>query len=178
MNPTRILSIALCLGFALPACDSGDDEAAKALLAAAEAKKKAEEEAMAKRKAEREAKQAAEKQAEEEKKALVASVAVLPEKLPKKLDAACEDASKAQDEFMLKFHMTTPEKKAKWDEAKATQLGMAKKTCMGTNIEVAACQANAMRNASEQISKELPAILRTCIEKFSGDSAEGQVAAK
>ena len=178
MKNMHILVAALCLGLVLPACDSGEDEAGKAALAAAEAKKKAEAESLAARKAEREAKQAAEKKAEEDKQAAVVALAVLPEKLPKKIDKACDEASAAQDELMVKYFMTTPEKKAKWDESKTTQLGMAKKTCMGTNVKIAACHANAMRNAPKELAKELGGMLRACMDKFGDKEEGGEVAAK
>ncbi|MEE9382548.1 MAG: hypothetical protein V3V08_03955 [Nannocystaceae bacterium] len=175
--PTLVAS-ALLASLTLGACQgSNEPDPADAALAEAEAKKKAAIDSIKQRKAKREAEQAAKKKAAEEKTALVDSVSILPKKLPKKLKKACDAAASAQDTFMLKYFMKSEEKKAQWEQAKTTQLGMAKKECMKHNIKVAACQHNALTTAPEALKKELPTMLRRCIEKFS-DGGEAKVAAK
>lgn len=155
---------ALCMAVACGGGAAPVDEAKKQE-APAEPKKEPEDAGVAKRKAEREAKAAA-KVAEEKKKAeIVAEITKLPEgKLPKKLDKACEALNTAYDAFTRKQF---PDDVAGWDEKKGTQLGMMKKNCMSGTIEVAACQANAFGLATEDVRKEVPAIMSACIEKFS-----------
>jgi hypothetical protein len=148
-----------CGGGAAPAPD------AKKADAPAEPKKEPEDAGVAKRKADREAKATAKIEEEKKKAEKVAEITKLPEgKLPKKLDKACEALNTAYDAFMRKQF---PDDVAGWDEKKGTQLGMMKKNCMSGTIEVAACQANAFGLATEDVRKEVPAIMSACIEKFS-----------
>jgi hypothetical protein len=139
---------------------------------AAAAKKAEEEDGIKKRKAEREAKEAAAKQAEADKQEKIKALAVLPDKLPKKLDKACDAVAAAQDQFMVKWF---PDQKDQWASGKGTQLGLTKTTCIkGGSIEVAACQASALSNATEDLRKEIPGLFSACIEKFGkkdGDAA-------
>lgn len=152
------LFLVACSGGAKPA-----DEAKKAEVAA-EPKKEPEDAGIAKRKAEREAKAAAAVEAEKKKAEKVAEITKLPEgKLPKKIDKACDALNTSYDAFMRK---NFPDDVKGWDEKKGTQLGMMKKNCMSGTIEVAACQANALSLATEEVRKEVPAILAGCIEKF------------
>lgn len=152
----------MCLAVA---CGGGaPKEEKKTEEAKAEPVKEPEDAGVAKRKAEREAKAAAAAEAEKKKAEKIAEIAVLPAKLPKKLDKACEEVNTAYDGFMRRLF---PDDVAGWDQKKGTQLGMLKKTCLGGNIEVAACQANALANATEEVRKEVPTILSTCIEKFT-----------
>jgi hypothetical protein len=131
---------------------------------AAEPKKADEEDpAVAKRRLEREAKAAAAKKAEEDAAKKIDEITVLPAKLPKKLDKACDEVNTAFDGLMKR---ATPDT-ASWDAKKGTQLGMMKKTCMEATVEVAACQANALSSAPPELLKEIPTILGKCIEKFS-----------
>jgi hypothetical protein len=125
--------------------------------------KEPEDAGVAKRKADREAKAAAAKQAEADAAKKIDEIAVLPAKLPKKLDKACEEVNAAFDGFMKRASSDA----SSWDTKKGTQLGMMKKTCMGATIEVAACQANALAVATPELLKEIPQILGKCIEKFS-----------
>jgi hypothetical protein len=140
-----------------------------------EEKKKAEDEAMAKRKTEREAKEKAEKDAEAAVAAQIDALCVLPEKMPKKLDDACAARAKAEDDFMNKHF--DGDARAKWNEAKGTQLGFAKQSCIKTaKIEVPACQVEAMNNAPAEFKTKLPDLLRRCMDKF-GTEAGAEIAA-
>ncbi len=171
---TPLLSL-LLLTFtvAVAGCDDGSEAKAKAE-AEAKAKadeKKAEDDALAKRKADREAKKKAKEDAEAAKAKAIDELCVLPEKMPKKLDKACEDAAKAQDEFMQKHY--EGEALAKWNGAKSGQLQTATAMCTKAgSIEAAACQANALRNAPEEHKKALPDFLRRCMEKFPKKEGE------
>ena len=164
-RPALTLSLALLAA----ACGgpSGPSEAEVAAQKKKEDEKKADEDALAKRKAEREAKAQAEKEAAEQEAAAIDAVAVLPATLPKKLDKACDERAKAEDEFMHKHY--DGDALAKWEAAKATQLGFAKQSCVsGGSIEVAACQTNAMRTAPAELRKKLPDLLKRCMDKFGG----------
>jgi hypothetical protein len=111
---------------------------------------------------EREAKAQAAKDAVEKKAKLVADLTVLPEKLPKKLDKACEEVGVAMDGFMVKWF---PEN---WPKLKTKQLNDLKESCTSTgSIEAAACQAKALAAAPEELNKAVPDILLACIEKFA-----------
>ena len=146
------------------ACGGGSKpEEAKKQEAPAEAKVAPVDDAVAKRRAEREAKEKAAKDAEAKKLQDIKDLAVLPEKLPKKLDKACDEVAAAQDAFMQKWF---PDQATQWASGKGTQLGMTKKTCMSGSIEVAACQAKALTDAPEALRKEIPGLFSACIEKF------------
>jgi len=111
---------------------------------------------------EREAKAQAAKDAVEKKTKMVDELTVLPEKLPKKLDKACEELGAAMDGFMLKWF---PEN---WPKLKTKQMADLKESCTSTgSIEAAACQAKALAAAPEELNKAVPDILLACIEKFA-----------
>ena len=111
---------------------------------------------------EREAKAQAAKDAEAKKVKMVDELAVLPEKLPKKLDKACEEVGVAMDGFMLKWFPDN------WAKLKTKQMADLKESCTSTgSIEAAACQAKALAAAPEELNKAVPEILRACIEKFA-----------
>ncbi|MBL4688491.1 MAG: hypothetical protein JKY37_28135 [Nannocystaceae bacterium] len=169
MLPTKFLALPFVLLFAV-GCDStsttNDDAVSKA------AAKKQEEQAatdkrIAAKKAERLAKDKAKEDAIVAKQAAVDAICVLPEKLPKKLDKACDEVSTAHDAFMVRLYSEKPETIEKWTAGKTMQLSMTVAQCKKAgSLEVAACQAHALTQAGAEIKKELPAIFRTCIEKF------------
>ena len=75
--------------------------------------------------------------------------------------------AKAEDDFMHKHY--EGDVVTKWDAAKGTQLGFAKQSCIKVGkIEIPACQTNAMNNAPTEMKKNLPDLLKRCIDKFSG----------
>lgn len=157
-------------------CDSGANNQDPAA-AAAEAKAKEDAELqkrIAARRAEREAKEKAKQEEEQKKQEAIAAVAVLPEKLPKKLDQACEGVWEAQQGFMERLYGDNPETVEKWKAAAGTQKPMTITTCKKAgSIEAAACQIHALENAPPELKKELPAILRYCIDKFAGGPPPG-----
>ncbi len=155
-----LLSVTLCSS--LIACDGGGAE--KKADPAADAKSK-EEEDKAKRVEElrlkRESEQKAKEEAEAEKKAKIDALVVLPETMPKKLEAACDDVGTAQTAFIERSFDAAAAAKA------ASSITITVKGCKDNgNIEVAACQKNALDNADKELGKELPALLAGCIEKF------------
>lgn len=148
----------------MAACGGNKPAEAKKQEAAADAKAAPVDDAVARRRAEREAKEQAVKDAEEKKLQQIKDLAALPEKLPKKLDKACDEVAAAQDAFMQKWF---PDQASQWASGKGTQLGLTKKTCVsGGSIEVAACQAKALTDAPEELRKEIPALFSSCIDKF------------
>src|SRR5690349_14903540 len=113
----------------------------------------------------------AEEQAAADKLALIQTLIVLPEKMPKDLKQACNDVATAQDEFMMRNF--EGEALEKWNAAKGTQLGMVKNNCAkAQSMEVPACQIHAMNSAPPELKKDLPELLKGCIDKFGpGGSA-------
>jgi hypothetical protein len=166
LRPTAGLRALLCstlLCAGLLACDKPEETTGEKKAEPTEADKEVADR-VAKKRAEREA---AEKAAAD-KVIAIQALAVLPEKMPKDLKAACEAAATAQDEFMMRNF--EGEGLAKWNEAKGTQLGMVKTSCAkAQSIEIPACQANAMNNAPADFKKDLPELLKACIDKFGGE---------
>ncbi len=165
---TSALLLAVTLCSCLVACDSGGSE--KKADPAAEAKAKEEEDKQKRieeRRKKREAEQKAEEDAAAAKKAKIDALLVLPETMPKKLDKACDAVGEAQTAFIERSFDAAAAAKAK------TGSTMTVKTCKeNSNIEVAACQKNALDNADKELGKDLPALLAGCIEKF-GTKPEG-----
>lgn len=156
-----LCSVALCTGLA--ACDKPEEKKDDKKDEPSEADKEVAAR-LAKKRADREA---AEK-ALVEKAAAIQALAVLPDPMPKDLAAACDAAATAQDEFMMRNF--EGEGLAKWNEAKGTQLGIVKSSCAAAqNIEVPACQANAMNTAPPEFKKDLPDLLKACMDKFGGE---------
>lgn len=160
---TRIATLALW-AIVLTACDStAKDQAAADAKAKAAAEKKAEDEAAAKRKAEREAEA---KKADEEaaaRKAKVDALAVIPAELPKKLDKACEQMLEAYDAFMQK--VLTGDMLTKWTTGgNEMQIAVFRKECLKRDIPTAACQAHALTNATPELDKQLPDIMKACAD--------------
>ncbi|HLT39657.1 MAG TPA: hypothetical protein VK034_25415 [Enhygromyxa sp.] len=166
---TSKLILSLLLSCALlPACDKKDD-------AKQDDKKEPEkseqdkelEERLAAKKAAREA----EAKAAEDKANAIKALAELPEPMPKNLEKACSGVAEAQDQFMQKHY--EGDGLQRWNEAKGTQMGMLKTGCIKTgNLEIAACQINAMNNAPTEYKNDLPDILKACIDKFGAEPAE------
>ncbi len=122
---------------------------------------------MARLKAEREAAKKAEEEAETARVAAIEKFASIPAdaKAPKNIEKACEAVSAANDAYMKRLY--TGEALTKWDGAKTTQLAMQKAGCVKMNsIPVAQCQAAAMGVVTEEYKKELPDLLKRCIEKY------------
>jgi hypothetical protein len=118
------------------------------------------------RKAKREAEDKAKAEAAEAKRVMIDKIAVLPAKLPKKMDAGCDAVAQAQDRFMQRHH--TGEVLEKWTTAKDTQLPMTIVQCASTgSLEVAGCQAAALDAAPAELKEDLPEILKVCIDKFA-----------
>lgn len=143
----------------LAAACGGDSKPAEAKKEEAPAEVKAEP-VKNKHTLEREAKAKALEDAKARKVELVDKLTVLPEKLPKKLDKACDEVGVAMDLFMLKWF---PEN---WPKTKTKQLSDLKTSCLASTIEAAACQAKALTDAPEELNKAVPELLGGCLEKF------------
>lgn len=151
-----------CGGGSKPAEDKKPEPAADTKVAAPD-------DAVAKRRAAREAKEQEAKDAEAKKQQQIKDLATLPEKLPKKLDKACDEVATVQDAFMQRMF---PDQAAKLAAGKAKQMADTKSACMGAgSIEVAACQAKALTDAPQELRKEIPALLSACIEKYGAKPA-------
>ena len=147
----------------VPACDTKSDKTDKT--DGKSEQDKAVEARLAKKRADREAAKKAEEDAETAKQAKLEEICVLPEEMPKDLEKACDAVGVAMDGFMLRLF--EGDAVTRWNEAKGTQLGMAKKDCLAkASIENAACQANAMNLATVEIKKALPDLQLKCVEKF------------
>lgn len=169
-TPALLLSALLCSS--LVACDSGESKPKADPAAEAKAKEEADKKArIEERRKKREADAKAKEEEEAKRKAAIDAVLVLPEKMPKKLDKACKAVAEAQDGFMNRLY--EGETVEKWNNAKGTQLPMTIAQCTKqASLEVAACQQNALTIAPPELKKELPELLRGCIDKF-GKKAEG-----
>jgi hypothetical protein len=152
----------------LCACDKQDD----AKKAGDEAGEKSEQDKeLEARLAEKRAAREAAAKAEEDKAAAITAFAALPGEMPKDLEAACTGVADAQDAFMQKHY--DGEGLARWEEAKGTQMGMLKAGCIKAgNIEIAACQSHVMSTAPAEYKKDLPDLLKACIDKFGAGAAE------
>jgi hypothetical protein len=155
----------LCL-----ACGGGGKTAAQAAADAKKEEKKVDakmEAAIAKRKAEREAKEKEAKEAEEKIKAAIDAAAVLPEKLPKNVEAGCKEVANAHDRFMKRLYDGTALEK--WNSGvKDTQMAMTTVQCsQADSVKVAGCQINALDTAGPELKKKLPELFRTCISKYA-----------
>jgi hypothetical protein len=171
LRRTETWSTLLCVGMLLcvgpTACDKPDDKAEKKVEEPTEADKEVAAR-LAKKRADRDA---AEK-ALADKAVQVQSLIVLPEKMPKDLKQACDEVTTAQDEFMKRNF--DGEAIAKWDAAKETQLALVKTSCAkAQSIEIPACQTHAMNSAPPELKKELPELLKGCIDKFSAEGGGG-----
>ncbi len=171
MSPRTVLASVVLFSFAAACGPSGPTPSELEAQKAAAAKKKEEEDALAKRKADREAKEQAVKDAEAALAAQIDALAVLPEEMPKDLKKACDARAQAEDDFMTKnFEGAAVDK---WNEAKGTQLGFAKQSCMKVGkIEIPACQINALSKAPPELKKNLPDLLKRCIDKFAGEGEQ------
>lgn len=164
-----LLTLALSAG--LVACDKPAEEPAEKVDEKSEQDKLVEER-LAKKKAEREAKKKAEEEAEAAKQKELDEICVLPDakEMPKDIDKACKAVAQANDDFMNRLY--EGDALTRWNEAKGTQLPMTEGQCKKTgSVEVAACQINGMNEASPELRKALPDILRACIEKFGPGAA-------
>lgn len=161
------LLLSVALGLSLAACDdSAAQKAAQEKAAAAEAEKAEEEKRIEERKAKREAEEKAELEAAAKKQEQIAALAVLPDKYPKKLDKVCAEVGKAQNAFMDRVYADDPETLEKWKATPSAQ-EMIVATCKkGGSVEAAACQINALNQASADFKKSFPELLSACNEKF------------
>lgn len=118
------------------------------------------------RKAERAAKEKAKADAEEAVRVEIAKIAVLPDKLPKKLDEACQAVSEAHDRFMQRTKQG--EELAAWNAGKEEELPMTFVQCAGADsIEAASCQKMALDAASPLLADHFKEIFQACITKYA-----------
>jgi hypothetical protein len=156
-------SVLLCAW--VPACDKEDAKKDDKATPEKSEEDKQLEARLAAKKAEREA----EAKAAEDKVNAIKALAVLPETMPKDLAAACDGVAEAQDQFMQKHY--DGEGLQRWNEAKGTQMGMLKTGCVKSgSMEIAACQINAMNNAPAEFKKDLPDVLKACIDTFGAEA--------
>ena len=169
MLPKLLRVLPLVLVFSVGCDDSAQKKAAADAKAKKEAKEAEEAAALEKRKQERLAKQKAEEDAEAAKQAAIDALCTLPEdaEIPKKLDKACAAVAEAHDGFMNRLYADNAETVAKWNSAKGTQLPMTTGQCTKAgSTKVAACQIHALNTATVELKKELPAMFKTCIDKY------------
>jgi hypothetical protein len=143
-----------------------EDETAIVKALGADKKGKApSEEALEKRRGERLAKEKELKDAENRLQQAIDAMAVVPTVEIQDVAKACKAVAKAHDGFMHKHF--DGEELDKWTQSKEFQLDMTRKRCIKHgSVEVAACQKHALENAGPELSKEVPALLMRCIDKF------------
>jgi len=165
----RLLGIALL--FSLSSCDSGPSKEEQAKAAAEAAEAEAEKKRIEERRLKREAEERAEAEAEQKKKDAIAALAVLPEKLPKKLDKACAAMVEAQNKFMERAYADEPETLEKWKANPSAQQMIAATCKKSGSVQAAACQAHALENAPPEFAKSFPELLAACNEKYGANKA-------
>jgi hypothetical protein len=186
----RRLVYAISLGVTLlaPACGGGDTGGSyKELEAAADAALRSDAEEKL-RKA-READEAKRKQAFDEKKKqddeakaqfekTLAEIVILPEQMPKSVDAACKELTEAFHEFMLKAYYDDDGALLDWyNNRKAETLGERRGKCVKVgSLEAAACQIHALRAAPQGWREKELDVLRACIEKYAPEKAAAAAA--
>lgn len=167
-RPKAPLSTALFLAIPLIFAGCGPsgptpEQKAAATKKAEEEKKKKEEEAKLKAEREAKAKEEEEKKKAHEKK--IDDLAQLPETLPKKLPKACDAMTKAYDAYMQK--VLTGDDLTKWATGgKEMQVALFRKECLKGNVEIAACQTNALSTAEPEMKPHLSEFMTKCREKF------------
>jgi hypothetical protein len=139
--------MALAAGLLLPACgnnkDSNKDDIAKAFAGPAPPDSKKETDAKMKALKERAEADAVKARNDELEKITTAS-SVLPE-----LEAGCADAAAAYDEFKQKRLAGNADELGRWTATKEPDLRKIGEACKASGKpEIAACQANAWKNAS------------------------------
>jgi hypothetical protein len=129
------------------------------------------DEAAAARQKERERKQQAEEAREAEAAAKVDALAVLPDRLPKNLEAGCKAMLAAYDGFMRK--VLKGDQLTKWTTGgDEMQVAVFRKECLKRGVKVAACQAHALGQATAELEAQLPEIMQRCAAKFGGVTGE------
>jgi len=149
------------------ACDNSDRNERIADVQKKPAEEDPEEKAKAEaRKAKRAADEKAKADAAEAVRVEIAKIAVLPEKLPKKLDEACQGVADAHDAFMQR--VATGDALAAWNASKENEMPMTFVQCAGADsIPAAACQKMALDAASPALADHFKDILSACISKFA-----------
>jgi vacuolar-type H+-ATPase subunit E/Vma4 len=118
------------------------------------------------RKAERQAKEKAKADAEEAVRQEITKIAVAPDKLPKKLDEACQAVADAHDGFMQRTKQG--EALAAWNAGKEEELPMTFVQCAGADsIPAAACEKAALDAASPALVDHVKEIAQACITKYA-----------
>jgi hypothetical protein len=162
---TARLLVPAALSLVLLACDNAERKEQFVNVEKKEEKDPAEEKRMEERKAKRIADEKAKSDAAEAKRELLIKIAVVPDKLEKKLDKACNEVGAAHERFMRRLH--TGEVLEKWLATKDDQLPMTIVQCASAaSVEVAGCQASALDNAPPELKEDVPEILSVCIDKF------------
>jgi len=163
LSPTLACALACAL---VPACDKADESKKEDKVEEKSEADKQLEATLAAKKAKRDA----EAKALEDQTNAVAALAVLPEEMPKDVEAACVGAAEAYDKFMQTHY--DGDGLAKWDAAKEGQMEILKSGCIAEgNLEAAACQINALSNAPGELKKEVTSLIDACKAKFAAGAA-------
>lgn len=177
------LACALVTQLALVACGAQEPPERKDLEAAAEAAlgnqvdpevEKARALDEAKRKEEFAKRKAEEEKTAAEYDAIWADIIKLPEKLPKNLDAACDDMLEAFKEFKPQELYGDDAALLDWYDNKKVRLGERRGKCVKLgSVEAAACQAYALRHApgeGKMKGKDLE-LLSRCADAYAKEAA-------
>jgi len=177
MTPMRNLLVPSLAVLLVIACDSSskgeakpgaDELAAKKAAEEAEGAKKVEE-----RKKKREEEDAAKAKAAEERKAAIDALCVVPKdaKKPKKLDKACEDLAKAQQDYFARQYEKDPETLEKMKATAPLQRANMMKMC--TSMDVAVGLKHAFDTAPVGFVDSTNDIIATCIQKLGEGAPAG-----
>ena len=112
----------------------------------------------------------AEAKAQAAREADIDKAASLPAQLPTDLETGCADAGKALDEYMQKRLAGDEAKLGRWNAIKEPDTRKLVEACKVTGkVEVAACEANALRTAPTTFTdEEKDVFVQACVKKFGG----------
>lgn len=126
----------------------------------------------AKRKADARAEEAAVAR-EAELDALAEAVTVLPTKMPKSIKVACAEVSDALDSIVRRQFANDPAGLAEWESSREAMLTERRTECESLGeLDVAACEANALRNADARLLGDAFGLIERCQKKFADELAQ------
>lgn len=103
---------------------------------------------------------------------LVDAVAIVPDRKPGSLSAACTEVAAAMDALVQRQFAKEPSALAEWNAGKAATLAELRDTCEDEDtIATAACKAHAMKHADDRLVGDAFGLMDRCTAKFGAKKA-------